>query len=39
MIDLTDFFSRANIGLGIALIALMLYLKFFIKYPNKRSSK
>lgn len=39
MIDLTEFFTNANIGLGLALIALILYLKFFAKFPSKKSSK
>jgi len=39
MIDLTDFASRANIGLGLALIALMLFLKFFAKFPTKSSRR
>ena len=34
MIDLTEFMSRANIGLGLASIALILFLKFFTNFPD-----
>lgn len=37
MIDLTDYASRLNIGLGLGLIALLLTLIFFAKFPTKKS--
>ena len=39
MIDLTDFMTRVNIGLGLGLVALLLVLNFWFKFPtNKRYS-
>jgi hypothetical protein len=38
MIDLTDYFTRVNIGLGLALVALLLTLNFFAKFPTKKVS-
>lgn len=35
MIDLTEFANKVNIGLALALIALMFFLKFFTKFPTK----
>lgn len=39
MLDLTDFASRVNIGLGLALIALLLVFIFLAKFPTKKSTK
>lgn len=39
MIDLTDLFSRINIGVGLALIVLLLFLTFLAKFPTKRSQR
>jgi hypothetical protein len=39
MIDLTDFATRVNIGMGLALIALLLFFIFIAKFPTKKSSK
>ncbi len=39
MIDLTDFATRVNIGVGLALIALLLTFIFFAKFPTKKSSR
>lgn len=39
MIDLTDFATRVNIGVGLALIVLLLFFIFLAKFPTKRSSR
>lgn len=38
MIDLTEFFRRADVGIGIMLIVLLLTFIFFAKFPKKKSS-
>lgn len=39
MIDLTELFTRVDIAVGIGLIALMIFLKFFAKFPSRKSSR
>ncbi|KKQ78799.1 MAG: hypothetical protein US99_C0011G0014 [Candidatus Daviesbacteria bacterium GW2011_GWF2_38_6] len=39
MIDLTDFATRVNIGVGLALVVVLLFLIFLAKFPSKRTSK
>lgn len=39
MIDLTDFAIRVNIGVGLLLIATLLFFIFVVKFPTKKSSK
>lgn len=39
MIDLTDFATRVNIGIGLALTVLLLFFIFLAKFPTKKSSK
>jgi preprotein translocase subunit SecG len=34
MVDLTEFMSRTNIGLGLAFLVLILFLKFFTNFPD-----
>ena|GEM_PF-5245173 len=38
MIDLTDFATRVNIGIGLGVIALLLFLTFWAKFPSKKKS-
>lgn len=37
MLDLTDFATRVNIGVGLLLIVLLLIFNFFAKFPSKKS--
>jgi len=39
IIDLTDFWTRANIGAGLLIIATLLFFIFLAKFPSKKSSK
>lgn len=39
MLDLTDFYSRVNIGAALLLIVLLLTFIFFAKFPTKKSSR
>ena len=39
MIDLTDFYSKANILGGILLIILLVFFNFFVKFPEKSPQK
>jgi len=36
MIDLTDYATRVNLGLGFGLIILLLVLTFFARFPTKK---
>jgi hypothetical protein len=38
MIDLTDYVTRVNLGVGLALVALLLALNFFVKFPGRKVS-
>lgn len=37
MIDLTDFVTRVNIGVGLLLITMLLTFIFFAKFPTKQT--
>lgn len=39
MIDLTDYATRVNIGLGLGLIVLLLFLNFWVKILPKKHKK
>lgn len=39
MIDLTDLASRINIGAALILVAILLLLNFFAKFPSKKTSR
>lgn len=37
MIDLTEYFQRFQVGFGIMLIILLLFLTFFAKFPDEKN--